>query len=104
MEIIQEKVPVAPLTPQQTAIAETSEDRLMLKEIHKFTKQTRNYMRWQMYITIVLVVLPILASLFIIPFALKSISSNYLGAFGGSGSGASTHGSQSLNDLLKGLQ
>lgn len=50
----------------------------MIVEIHKFTKQTRNYMRWQMYITIVLVVLPLLASLVILPFALKSLTSTYI--------------------------
>ena len=50
----------------------------MIAETHKFAKQTRNYMRWQMYITLVLVVLPLLASLFILPFAFKSIESSYI--------------------------
>jgi hypothetical protein len=58
--------PVSPMNQEQ-----------MLEEILKYTKQTRNYIRWQMYITIVLVVLPILASLFIIPFVLQSLSSSY---------------------------
>ena len=44
----------------------------LIIETHKFAKQTRNYMRWQMYITIVLVVIPLLASLFILPFAIGS--------------------------------
>jgi hypothetical protein len=50
----------------------------MIVETHKFAKQTRNYMRWQMYITLVLVVLPLLASLFILPFAFKSIENSYI--------------------------
>ena len=49
----------------------------MIAEIHKFTKQTRNYMRWQMYIIIVLIVIPLLAGLFIVPFAFKSLESSY---------------------------
>lgn len=50
----------------------------MIAEIHKFTKQTRNYMRWQMYITLILVVLPLLAGLIILPFALKGLESAYI--------------------------
>jgi hypothetical protein len=50
----------------------------MIAEIHKFTKQTRNYMRWQMYITIILVVIPLLASLFILPFAIGSLEKTYI--------------------------
>ena len=59
-----------------TAPAITQEQ--MIAEIHKFTKQTRNYMRWQMYITIILVVIPLLASLFILPFALSSLQKTYI--------------------------
>ena len=55
----------------------------MIAEIHKFTKQTRNYIRWQMYITIVLVVVPLLASIIILPFVLNNLSSTYLGSLQG---------------------
>ena len=67
METNQNQTPPAPAMTQE----------MMLEEILKYTKQTRNYIRWQMYITIVLVVLPILASLFIIPFAFQSLSATY---------------------------
>jgi hypothetical protein len=63
----------------QTPVSEPAiTQEQMLLEIHKFTKQTRNYIRWQMYITIVLVVLPLLASLLILPFAFKSLESTYI--------------------------
>lgn len=61
---------------KQSTIPITQEQ--MIAEIHKFTKQTRNYMRWQMYITIILVVLPLLASLFILPFAIGSLEKTYI--------------------------
>jgi predicted nucleic acid-binding Zn ribbon protein len=49
----------------------------MLKEIYENTRKTKNYMKWQLYITIVLVVLPIIAATFLIPIALSSLSSTY---------------------------
>jgi hypothetical protein len=76
----------------------------MIAEIYKFTKQTRNYMRWQMYITLVLVVLPILASLVILPFAIKSITNTYLPSIQGIDTSQNGGGSQSIQGLLKGLQ
>jgi hypothetical protein len=63
---------------QTPAPAPTISQEQMMQDIYKFTKQTRNYMRWQMYITIVLVVIPLLASLFILPFAFKSLESTYI--------------------------
>ena len=67
METSQAPVPVPTMSQEE-----------MIAEIHKFTKQTRNYMRWQMYITIILVVLPLLASLFILPFAIGSLEKTYV--------------------------
>ncbi len=49
----------------------------MLKEIYENTKKAKSYMIWQLYITLVLVVLPLLAALFVVPFALKSLTSTY---------------------------
>lgn len=49
----------------------------MLKEIYENTRKTKNYMKWQLYITIILIVLPLLAALFILPMALSSLSSSY---------------------------
>lgn len=50
----------------------------MLREILENTRKTKNYMKWQLYITLVLVVLPLLAALFVLPLAFKSLNSNYL--------------------------
>lgn len=52
-------------------------DRQLLEEIHENTRKTKNYMKWQLIITVALVVIPLLATMFIIPFALKSLSSAY---------------------------
>ena len=59
----------------QNQPAKTQEQMLM--EIYENTRKTKNYMKWQLYITIVLVVLPLLAALIIVPFAFKSLSSVY---------------------------
>ncbi len=45
----------------------------MLKEIYENTRKTKNYMKWQLYITIILIVLPLLATIAIIPIAMKSL-------------------------------
>lgn len=51
----------------------------MLEEILKNTKQTKNYIKWQLIITVALVVIPLLASLILIPIALRSLTSVYSG-------------------------
>lgn len=60
-------------TSQTTVLSQ--ED--MLKEIYENTRKTKNYMKWQLYITVALVVLPLLAALAIVPMVLKSLSSVY---------------------------
>ena len=52
----------------------------MLAEILENSRKTKSYMKWQLIITIALVVLPLLAMVFVIPFALSSLSSVYSGA------------------------
>lgn len=49
----------------------------MLAEILDNTRKTKSYIKWQLIITVALVVLPIIAMVFIIPFALSSLSSVY---------------------------
>lgn len=49
----------------------------MLQEILENSRKTKNYMKWQLYITLVLIVLPLLAALFIIPVVLKSLGNIY---------------------------
>lgn len=73
--------------PEGTAIMENEmqqsspqmTDRQILEEIYKDTQKTKNYMKWQLIITIALVVVPLLATVAIIPFALSSLSSIYSG-------------------------
>ncbi len=55
----------------------------MLQEIYENTRKTMNYMKWQLYITIALVVLPLLATLIMIPVLMKSLST--LGGVYGAG-------------------
>ncbi len=52
----------------------------MVQEIYENTLKTKNYMKWQLIITIALVVIPLFATLFIVPFVLRSITSVYSGA------------------------
>jgi hypothetical protein len=52
----------------------------MLAEILENSRRTKQYMKWQLIITVALVVVPLLAMAFIVPVALKSITSVYSGA------------------------
>jgi hypothetical protein len=47
----------------------------MLLAIYENTRKTMNYMKWQLYITIILVVLPLLAMVVILPMVMKSLGS-----------------------------
>lgn len=49
----------------------------MLAEIYENTRKTKNYMKWQLYITIALVVVPLLAALALIPMVLSSLGNVY---------------------------
>ena len=54
------------------------EDELkMLMEIYTNTRKAKNYMKWQLIITVALVVLPLLAMAFVIPLVFNSLSSVY---------------------------
>ena len=69
----------------------------LIREMHEDMRKAKNYMKWQLIITIGLVVIPLLASLFIIPYTLKSLTSSYgLGAATEAGISAET-----LQELLK---
>ena len=49
----------------------------MLAEILEQSRKTKNYMKWQLIITVALVVLPLLATVAIIPMVLSSLNSVY---------------------------
>ncbi len=93
---------------QNSAPAEQQKtDRQLLEEIHKFSRKTKNYMMWQLIITVALVVLPLIAALAIIPYAMSSLGSIYGGGLVGPGEGDSAGASlnvQNLQSQLKQLQ
>jgi len=51
----------------------------MLRDIYENTRKTKNYMKWSLYITLVLVVLPLIAMMFLLPMVLSSLGSAYGG-------------------------
>lgn len=61
------------LQPQKLQLSQEQ----MLTEIYENTRQTKNYMKWQLIITIALVVIPLLGTVILIPFALRSLESAY---------------------------
>jgi hypothetical protein len=52
-------------------------DQQMLLEIYENTRKTKNYMKWQLIITIALVVIPLLGALILVPIAFSSLSQLY---------------------------
>jgi len=61
--------------PQQNFSRE--QEQAMLAEILATSRKTKNYMKWQLIITVALVVLPLLAMAFAIPLLMNSLSSVY---------------------------
>ena len=66
-------------TAPQVAQQPLTDDQ-MLAEIWENTRKTKNYMKWQLIITVALVVLPLIATLILIPFMISTLSSVYSGA------------------------
>lgn len=56
-----------------------SSQEQMLAEILANTRSTKNYIKWQLIITVALVVIPFLAMAVLIPMVLKSVSGVYGG-------------------------
>lgn len=53
-----------------------SQEQLML-EILAHVRSTKRIMQWQLYITVALVVLPLLGALVMIPMVMRSLSTIY---------------------------
>jgi hypothetical protein len=51
----------------------------MVAEIYENTRKTKNYMKWQLIVTVGLVVIPFIAALVIIPIIMSSVTSVYSG-------------------------
>ncbi len=54
----------------------------MIRAIYENTHKTKNYMKWQLYITIILIVLPLLSMIILLPLVMKSLST-LGGVYGG---------------------
>ena len=52
----------------------------MLAEILENSRKTKAYMKWQLIITVALVVIPLIAMVFAVPFAIHSLTSVYSSA------------------------
>lgn len=85
---------------QQTNESVTQEQ--MLAEILANSRKTKNYMKWQLIITVALVVIPLLAALIMIPIALNSVTSVFssYGLDGLSGAGAGGGSGSTIQDLI----
>ncbi len=75
-------------------------DREMLEEIYKNSKRTKSYMKWQLIITIAFVVIPLVATLIIIPYTIRSLTSSY-GLDSLTGGVQSNINSSTVEDLIK---
>lgn len=73
-------------------------EQQMLVEILENSRKTKSYMKWQLIITVALVVLPLLATVAIIPFVLNSLGSIYSGELS---SGLDAGAASSLESLLQ---
>lgn len=77
-------------------------DRELLEEVHENTRKTKNYMKWQLIITVALVVIPLIATIALIPFALNSVSSMFgEGLLNSATQGSSTIDTSTVEDLIK---
>lgn len=69
----------------QSSFAKASEGQVsvpteqVLAEILENTRKTKKYLQWQFYITIILVVLPLLAMLVLLPMVMSGLGSVYGG-------------------------
>ncbi len=66
---------------QPTKAFDRADEQAMLAAILENTRKTNQYVKWQLIITVAMVVLPLLAMVFIIPMLLSQLS----GAYGASG-------------------
>lgn len=54
-------------------------DRELLEEILKHTRSTKNYIKWQLIITVAFVVLPLIAAIAVVPMVIKELGNVYGG-------------------------
>jgi CHASE3 domain sensor protein len=52
---------------------------LKIEQIHEFTRKTERYMRWTFWVTIVVVVLPLIIAMFVVPMLIGEVMQVYSG-------------------------
>jgi hypothetical protein len=85
---------------------EIKTDREILEEIQDNSRKTKNYMKWQLIITVALVVIPLLGTIILIPFAMRTLTSVYSsyglgGLTGGEGDPAASPVQGLINQYTK---
>ena len=60
----------------QNPPAPVSQEQI-LQEILENTQKTKRYIQWQLYITVALVVIPLIVMVAIVPMVLKSVANMY---------------------------
>lgn len=60
----------------QNPPAPVSQEQI-LQEILENTQKTKKYIQWQLYITVALVVIPLIVMVAIVPMVLKSVANMY---------------------------
>ncbi|NCN11951.1 hypothetical protein GW937_01360 [Candidatus Kaiserbacteria bacterium] len=56
--------------------AQLDEQEIKINEIYQSVKKTERYMRWTFWVTMAMVVLPVVLALFIIPTVFSSLTSS----------------------------
>jgi hypothetical protein len=49
----------------------------MIQAIYENTRKTKNYIKWQLIITVALVVIPLVGALVMVPIALQTLTQTY---------------------------
>ena len=64
---------------EEDLLKKMEEQNAMLKEMYRITKQTRNYFRLTLIISVVVIVLPFIGLLFILPSFISSLGAGITG-------------------------
>ncbi|MDA2936152.1 hypothetical protein MYX06_02960 [Patescibacteria group bacterium AH-259-L05] len=62
---------------EQEILKKVEENAKNLEKIYASVEKTRKYFRWTLIITIAVIVLPLIASVFVIPWLIGNITSLY---------------------------
>lgn len=60
---------------QELFSAKDADDRQILQEILENSRKTKNYLKWQLYITIALIIIPLVLMIFVLPMVMQGFGS-----------------------------